>query len=155
MPLCVKPPAPLITPLTVKVSAPLLMLKVRVADMETARLIVLAPEVLVSLKFPEASAIELPASVYPLPEMVIELKLVPAAMSFEVERFEAPLGKIRSSPATGGLPPLPDQLPPFDQRLFTAPVHVVVVPASPTWKSPNAVTPVACVLVAVCAPTVG
>ena len=63
LPLCVKPPAPLITPLTVKVSAPLLMLKVRVADMETARLIVFEPDVFVSLRFPAARAIELPANV--------------------------------------------------------------------------------------------
>ncbi len=87
--------------------------------------------------------------------MVIELKLVPAAISFEVERFEAPLGKIKSSPATGAAPPRPDQLPPLDHRLFTAPVQVAVVLPSPTSKSLNAVSPVACVLVAVFVPTVG
>src|SRR5438105_13364592 len=57
--------------------------------------------------------------------MVMELKAVPAAKSLLFESFDAPLGKRRSSPGTGAVPP---QFAASDQRTLLAPVHVRVAP---------------------------
>jgi hypothetical protein len=64
-----------------------------------------------------------PESVYPLPEIVIELKIVFSVKSFVLERFDAPAGNTRSSPDTGAVPP---QLLATDHKPFVVPVHVLV-----------------------------
>src|ERR1700686_5466853 len=109
----------------VKLSEALLTLNVRVAVIDMARLTVLEPDALVSLRFPAPRSMEFPASVYPLPEIVIELKVVPAAMLLFDDRCAAPAGKTKSSPAPGA-PPV-DQLTRVFQLAFPpAPVHVTV-----------------------------
>src|ERR1700684_1636012 len=110
----------------VKLSEALLTLNVRVAAIDIARLIVLEAAAFVSLRFPAASVMEFPASVYPLPEIVIELKLLPAPMLLFVDRFAAPAGKNKSLPPAGAAPPVPDQLPPVAQLPLVAPVQVAV-----------------------------
>lgn len=58
-----------------------------------------------------------------MPSKVMLLKEVSAAMSFEVDLLEAEAGKIKSSPATGFVPP---QLASTFQRLLDVPVQVLV-----------------------------
>ena len=91
-------------------------------------LIVLDDAAAVALMPPAPSAMELPASVYPVPEMVMELKVVPMAKLLVFESRAALAGKTRSSPATGAVPP---QLAAVCQlALPAAPVQVLVADAT-------------------------
>jgi len=84
------------------------------------RLTVFVPAILLSAKPPAPSVRALPLRVYPLPEMVMELKLAPFRVLL-FERRAAPLGKTRfSPPAPVGATP-PDQLLPLVHLLFPDP----------------------------------
>jgi hypothetical protein len=79
---------------------------------------------------PETRTIALPASVEDPPNTVIELNDVPAGKSFVIVGFGPSVEKMRSSPATGAVPPhlaASDQTPPFEL------VHVRVLAAIEPW----------------------
>jgi hypothetical protein len=96
------------------------------------KLMVLPPELALSVipALPWPRIMSLPANVYPLPEIVIELKAVYWGKSFVVEYVETLAGNTRSSPTLGTVPE--DQLPGFVQLPFTLPVHVWVNPSETT-----------------------
>src|SRR3989441_4147986 len=133
-PALVKPPAPLMTPLIVSVVPALLTVTVRGAANVRGRLTAFVPVILLSAKPPAPSVRALPPRVYPLPEMVMELKLAPLKVLL-FERRAAPLGKTRSSPPVpvGATPP--DQLLPLVHLLFPAPPLQVNVCAAPRGAS--------------------
>src|SRR5256712_6160427 len=122
------------TPLMVSVVPALLTVTVRVAANVRPRLTVFVPAILLSAKPPAASVRALPPRVYPLPEMVIELKLAPLKVLL-FERCAAPLGKTRFSPPTPVGPTPPDQLLPLVHLLFPDPPVQVNVCAAPRGAS--------------------
>src|SRR2546425_10909335 len=138
-PALVKPPAPLMTPLMVSVVPASLTVTVRVAANVMARLTVFVPAILLSAKPAAPSVRALPPRVYPLPEMVMELKLAPLKVLL-FERRAAPLGKTRFSPPTpvGAAPP--DQLLLVVHLLFPAAPVQVNVCAAPRGASNSEAT---------------
>lgn len=119
------PPTPAILPEIVRVSAAFVTTMSRVTSKRISSAIVLPPEEALSVRpaRPGPKMIGFPESVYPLPEIVIELKIVFSVKSFVLERFDAPAGNTRSSPDTGAVPP---QLLATDHKPFVVPVHVLV-----------------------------
>src|SRR5207244_10637454 len=109
------------TSLMVSVVPALLTVTVRVAANVMGRVTVFVPAILLSAKPPAASVRALPPRVYPLPEMVMELKLAPTKKVLLFARCAAPPGKTRfSPPAPVGAPP-PPQLLPLVRLLFLDP----------------------------------
>ena len=85
----------------------------------------------------------------------MELNAVPVAKSFVFETFDAPLGKRRSSPGTGAVPP---QFAATDQRPLVVPVHVLVAPkAAVAREKSSAETTIArvCMMDVIQAPPAG
>src|SRR5437016_3321072 len=118
------------TSLMVSVVPALLTVTVRVAANVMRRVTVFVPAILLSARPPAASVRALPPRVYPLPEMVMELKLAPTKVLLFARRA-APPGKTRfSPPAPVGATP-PDQLLPLVHLLFPdPPVQVNVCAAA-------------------------
>ena len=132
-PFLVRPPAPLTTAPRVSEDATSLTVKVSVAANDIPRLMVFAADTPVSVRFPVPNATELPERVYPLPRNVIELKLVPAAMSLVLLRRAAPAGNTRSSPATGARPPQFSG----ELQLLSAPAPVQTFESAATYGPTN------------------
>ncbi len=142
LPPLVGPPAPLMTALSVSVAAESETPTVLAAPMATCRLIVFVDAAPVAEIPATPIAIRFPASVYPAPEIVIELKGVSFGKLLVFESRAAPAGNTRSSPATGAVPP---QLAAVCQlALPAAPVHVLVAEATygPTNGPPSPLGPV-------------
>src|SRR5438445_407340 len=135
----VRPAAPLVAPLMVRVVPALPTVTVRVAANARPRLMVFVPAILLSAQAPAASVRALPPRVYPLPEMVIELKLAPLKVLL-FERCAAPVGRTRfSAPTPVGATP-PDQLLPLVHLLFPDPPVQVNVCAAPRGASVSKAT---------------
>src|SRR5438034_9726193 len=116
------------TPLMVSVVPALLTVTMRVAAKVMLRLTVFVPPTLLSAKPPAPTVTGLLLRVYPLPLMMMELKL-PLLRLLLVKRFAAPLGKTRFSPPFPGGATPPSQLPLVFQFGLLAPVQVNVCAA--------------------------
>ena len=84
------------------------------------------------------SAMRLPASVYPVPEIVIELNAVPLPKLFVFDGRAAPAGNTRSSPATGAVPPQLSAVVQFASAPRPVQVRSVAATYGPTKGPPSA-----------------